>query len=187
MKNAVYPVYPLILERWSPRAFSGEALGERETMTLFEAARWAPSQYNNQSWRFVYARRETAAWKPIFDTLVPFNQSWVVNAALLIVVCSKTLFEFNGKPCSTHAFDAGAAAENLALQAWSMGLYAHGMSGFDDEAAGRVIKLPADHVVNMMIAVGKPGEKAALPADLQAREERSDRKPLSEIIREGSF
>lgn len=182
-----YPIQPSLLNRWSPRAMSGEALTNDEIMPLFEAARWAPSSYNAQPWRFVYAQRDTAAWKTFFDLLVPFNQSWAKNAFVLVVVVAKTTFDYNGKPSVTHAFDTGAAWENLALEASARGLVAHGMEGFDYAAAKTKLNVPDDHVVLAMIAIGKPGKKEYLPVDLQEREESSDRRPLSEIVMEGGF
>lgn len=187
MRSSAYPVNHLILNRWSPRAFSGVPLTSTEIKTLFEAARWAPSSYNSQPWRFIYAVNGSAHWDSFLNVLVPFNQSWAKHAAMLVVLCSRTTFEFNGKPSQTHSFDTGSAWENLALQAASMGLAVHGMSGFDYEKAAALVKLPAGHVVEMMFAVGHPGKKEDLPADLQKGETVSDRKPLEEIMKEGSF
>ena len=156
-------------------------------MPLFEAARWAPSSYNNQPWRFVYARRETPAWEKLLGLLGEFNQGWAHKAAALVVVLAKTTFDYNGKPSVTHQFDTGAAWENLALEAFSRGLVAHGMQGFDYEAAKTQLHVPDDHVVLAMIAIGKPGKMEDLSADLQEREAPSDRRPLSEIMMEGEF
>ncbi len=186
-RQSQYPIQPYLLNRWSPRAMSGETLTPDELMPLFEAARFAPSSYNAQPWRFLYAHRETDSWQPFFDLLVPFNQSWAHKAAVFIVVVAKTTFDHNNKPSVTHAFDAGAAWENLALEASARGLVAHGMEGFDYGAAKTKLNIPDDHVVLAMIAIGKPGRKEDLPAELQEREEPSDRRPLSEIVMEGGF
>ena len=95
---------------------SGEPLSEGEILTLFEAARWAPSTYNEQEWRFLYARRETPQWQSIFDLLVEGNQAWCKNAAMLVVIVAHKVFAQNGKPNPVHLFDVGAAFENIALQ-----------------------------------------------------------------------
>ncbi|MBY0353820.1 nitroreductase family protein [Candidatus Babeliales bacterium] len=182
-----YSINNLFLNRWSPRAMSGEVLTHNELMSLFEAAKWAPSSYNNQPWRFIYATRDSQHWQKFFDLLVPFNQSWCNNAAALVVVAGHKLFEFNGKPSRTFAFDAGAAWANLALQASLSGLIAHGMEGFDYARAQQELGIPADYEVLAMIALGKPGRKEDLPAELQEREEPSDRKPLADIVFEGSL
>src|SRR3954453_20347778 len=87
-----YPIEPLIYRRWSPRAMSGEPLTEKEIFTLFEAARWAPSTYNEQEWRFLYARRDTPQWPLLFDLLKEANQAWCKNAAVLCVVLARKRF-----------------------------------------------------------------------------------------------
>ena len=84
------PIDPQFLQRWSPRAFTGEVLDEATLLSFLEAARWAPSGFNAQPWRFIYARAGTPAWGPIFDTLLPFNQSWVQRASALVLVLSQT-------------------------------------------------------------------------------------------------
>jgi nitroreductase len=182
-----YSVAPLFLNRWSPRAMSGESLDDATLMTLFEAARWAPSSYNGQPWRFVYAKRGTASWKLFFDLMVPFNQSWAKNAAALVIVCSRVTFELNNKQSRTHSFDTGAACENLALQGSALGLVVHGMEGFDYEKAAVVVKLPKDHVVEALFAIGKPGKMSDLSVELQEREEPSDRKKLEVFVFEDCF
>lgn len=182
MRQPNYPIESLILNRWSSRAMSGEPLSDDELFPLFEAARWAPSSYNVQPWRFVYAKRETEAWRALFELLVPFNQSWANNASALVVIASHTVFEKNGKPLATHSFDTGAAWENLALEGSARGLVVHGMQGFDYEKSRRVCKLHDDYAVEAMIAIGKPGRTENLPQNVQDRETPSPRKPLEELI-----
>jgi nitroreductase len=177
----------MILCRWSPRAMTGEPLDDDELMALFEAARWAPSSYNNQSWRFIYAKRDTPAWDKLFGLLVEFNQSWCKNAAALVVIISKATFDFNGKPAITHSFDTGAAWMSLALEGSRRGLVVHGMEGFDYAKAKTVLGIPDGYQVEAMCAIGKRAPKEALPADMQAREQPSDRKPLKDIVWEGMF
>jgi nitroreductase len=166
---------------------SGEEISEDELMTLFEAAKWAPSSFNNQPWRFLYARRNTENWLPFFNLLAEFNQAWAKNASALIVITSKKTFEHNGKPARTHSFDAGAAWQNLALQGSARGLGVHGMQGFDYDKAREVLNVPDDCEVEAMVAVGKPGNKEELPEKLREREFPSARKKLSEIVFEGMF
>ncbi len=182
-----HDIEPILFHRWSPRAMSGEQISEQELMTLFEAARWAPSSYNAQPWRFLYARRGTASWDRYFDLMVEFNQSWTKHAAVLMVVVSRKTFEWNDQAAPTHSFDAGAAWQNLALQGSTMGLVVHGMQGFDYEKARVALNVPEDFQVDAMIAVGKPGKREDLPEDLQEREQPSDRKPVAEIAIEGGF
>lgn len=186
-RKAGHPVEEVFLDRWSPRAMSGEALTDEELLTLLEAARWAPSSYNNQPWRILYARRDTEHWPLFFDLLVEGNRAWAKDAAALLLFVSKETFDFNGKPYPTHSFDTGAAWENLALQATLRGLAAHGMQGFDYERARAELNIPEGFRVEAMAAVGRPGEPERLPEQLREREVPSDRKPLSETTCEGPF
>lgn len=176
----------LFLNRWSPRAMSGEEIDEATLFSLFEAAKWAPSSNNNQPWRFIYGRRNTKNWTTFFNLLAEGNQGWAKNAAVLIVVISKTTFD-NGKSARTHSYDAGAAWENFALQGSLMGLVVHGMQGFDYDKAKEVLRIPDGYKAEAMIAVGKKGKKETLPDYLQEREVPSIRKNLSEIAMEGVF
>jgi len=175
------------VKRWSPRAMSGEHLYESDLMTLFEAARWAPSSYNAQPWRFVYAMRGTPAWQPLFDCLVEFNQTWCANAGALVVMCSRSRFEHNDKPAPTHAFDTGAAWMSLALQGAMLGLVVHGMQGFDYDQAAKAIACAEPYQVQAMCAIGKPGKLEDLPEELQKKETPSNRKPLNEVVFEGTL
>lgn len=166
---------------------TGEPISEAELMSLFEAARWAPSTYNEQEWRFLYARRDTPDWKIFFELLAEGNQEWCSRAALLSVVLAHKVFQRNGKPNPVHVFDAGLAYENLALQGSVMGLVIHGMQGFDFEKARSVLGVPPDFAVVAMFAVGRPGDPDQLPEDYRAIEKPSGRKHVREFIREGKF
>jgi nitroreductase len=181
------PIEALILRRWSPRAMSGQPISDDEMLTLFEAARWAPSTNNEQEWRFVYARRETPAWATLFDLLAEGNKIWCERAAMLVVVCASRFFARNGKPDPVHLFDCGAAFENLALQGTAMGLVVHGMAGFDFERARTALGVPESFAVAAMFAVGKPSDPNDLPEKLREREKPSGRRPVSESISEGRF
>jgi nitroreductase len=186
-RKADHPVDKLFLDRWSPRAMSGEPLTEEELMTLLEAARWAPSSYNNQPWRILYARRDTEHWPLFLDLLVEGNRAWVKDAAVLLLFVAKETFDFNGQTYPTYSFDTGAAWENLALQATLNGLVTHGMQGFDYERARTELKIPEGFRVEAMAAVGRAGDPATLPEAAREREEPSGRKPLAETTCEGIF
>ena len=177
----------MILHRWSPRAMTGEPITQDQLFTLFEAARWAPSSYNNQPWIFIYGMRGTDAWKRLHDMQVPFNQEWTKSSGALVLVASKNNFYHNDKPAVTHSFDTGAAWMALALQGHEMGLVVHGMQGFDYEAASKNLKIPKDYTVEAMIAIGKHAPKETLPLEMQAKEFPSGRKPISEFVMEGFF
>lgn len=186
-RTADHPIEPLFVQRWSPRAMSGAPIREGEILSLFEAARWAPSTYNEQEWRFLYARRETPEWATFFDLLVEGNRAWCDRAALLAVILAHKVFARNGKPNPVHLFDCGAAFENLSLQGAAMGLVVHGMQGFDFDKARTVLHVPDDYAVAAMFAVGRPGDPAELPEPLRQRETPSDRRPINELICEGAF
>ncbi|HKQ37365.1 MAG TPA: nitroreductase family protein [Verrucomicrobiae bacterium] len=186
-RKAAHPIEPLFVRRWSPRAMSGEPITDEEMLTLFEAARWAPSTYNEQEWRFLYARRDTPTWPLVFDLLMDANKVWCERAALLGVVAAHKVFERNGRPNAVHVFDSGLAYENLALQGAAMGLVVHGMAGFDFEKARTALAIPPDYAVCAMFAVGRPGDPNQLPPEVREREVPSQRKPVEKIICEGRF
>ena len=186
-RKADHPIEPLLLRRWSPRAMSGEPITDEEMLTLFEAARWAPSTFNEQEWRFLYARRETPHWPVFFDLLVEGNRVWCERAAMLVVILAHRILQRTGQPNRVHLFDCGNAFENLALQGTAMGLVVHGMQGFDYEKARTVLGVPEEYSVVAMFAVGRPGDPERLPEKLRGREVPSGRRPLAESIREGAF
>jgi nitroreductase len=186
-RKADYPIEELLIKRWSPRAMTGQPLSDQEIHTLFEAARWAPSTYNEQEWRFLYARRDTPQWQKFFDLLVEGNQAWCQSAAMLVVILAKKTFTQNGKPNPVHLFDVGAAFENIALQATTMELVVHGMQGFDFNKARSSLSVPDDFAVAAMFAAGQPADPDVLPEQLREREKPSERKPLAQIICEGPF
>lgn len=186
-RDPEYDVDPLFVNRWSPRAMTGEPLDEDEYLPLFEAARWAPSAYNNQHWRFIYATREDDEWETFTDLLLGGNEEWATDAAVLAVIVSKTTFDHNGEPAPVHSFDTGAAWQNLALEGARRGLVVHGMAGFDYERAAEELDVPDEYEVEAMVAIGERAPPESLPEDLQEREQPSDRKPLEEIVHRGEF
>ena len=182
-----YPIDKRFLDRWSPRAFAAEPLSDADLFPLFEAAKWAPSSFNAQPWRFLYAHRDTENWRLFLALLVEGNQSWAKNAAVLVVIISRMTFERDNEPSRTHTLDAGAAWGYLTLQGAMRGLAVHGMEGFDYDRARRDLQVPDDYEVHAMAAIGRPGRKSDLPPNLQEREKPNDRKKLAEIICEGKF
>ena len=188
---ADHAIHEQFTQRWSPRAFNGEGIDEATLLSFIEAARWSPSAYNSQPWRFLYARRDTPQWDRYLSLLVEFNRNWAQHASALVVVLSKTTFTAPGAteegPALWHTFDTGAAWGSLALQASISGWHTHGMAGFDKELTRKELKIPEGYEIHAMVAIGKLGDKASLPEFLQARETPSPRKPLSELAAEGDF
>lgn len=186
-RQTAHDIEPIFAERWSPRHMSGEPVSAELLMRLVEAARWAPSAFNAQPWHFVYAYRDTPHWQGLFDLLVEGNQRWCANAGALLIVFSRHLAEHNGKPAPTHAFDAGAAWQNLALQGVRLGLVVHGMAGFDKSAAPAAVGAPEAFTPQAMIAVGWPGNLDDLDDKGRDGEKPNDRKPVESISSEGRF
>ena len=188
-RHSDHPIDKLFLDRWSPRAFTGEDISEAELMTLFEAARWAPSSYNSQPWRFIYGRKGTPAFDKILSFLIEFNQGWAKNASALVVLVSKSLMMVPGKdkpvPSHSHSMDAGAAWCSVALQATLSGWQCHGMVGFDMDRAFAELGLTEGYRVEQTFAIGRKGDKSMLPEAMAAREAPSDRLPLAQIAMEG--
>jgi len=181
---AVDPMFP---DRWSPRSFLPDPVKPADLQSLFEAARWAPSCFNEQPWLFLYAvspgDRDRFA-----SALAEKNRLWASRAPVLMYLAVRTGFRLNGKPNRHAAFDGGAAWMSLALQARRLGLYAHAMAGFDAEKAREILGLPREGWdVMAAIAVGRRGDPSLLPDDMRAMEGPNDRKPLSEVGRAGGF
>jgi nitroreductase len=187
IRRSEYPIDPIFLDRWSPRSMSGEEISETELRTLLAAASWAPSSYNAQPWRMLYARRATFAWPLFFDLLLESNKLWASNSAALVLFVSKRTNDVTGKPSITHSFDCGAAWGYLALQTHLKGYIAHGMQGFDYERAQRELKIPESFRVEAMAAIGRPGSTELLPDHLKERERPNSRRPLNETVCEGTW
>lgn len=181
----------LIARRWSPRAINPDQPVSREyLLALLEAARWAPSCFGDQPWRYlVWDRfRDAATWQQAFECLAEGNQGWARNAPILLLALAAPNFGHNDQPNRWAQYDTGAASENLCLQATALGLVAHQMGGFDPELAKTRFNIPADHTCMAMIAVGHPAPVEALPEALREREQAPrERKPLTQILFEGGW
>jgi nitroreductase len=185
-RKTEHPIDKLFTDRWSPRSFSDEAIPETVLMQMFEAARWAPSSYNHQPWRFLYEKRGSADWETYVGLLTDVNRVWAYRAAALIFILSENQVQRPGqdKPVEsyTHVLDAGFAFAQMSLQATLLGWHTHGMQGFDKDRAHVELGIPDCFRVNVAVAVGKIGPPSLLSEPLQAREKPSDRRPLSELV-----
>lgn len=186
---ADHEVAALFLERRSSRSFSSAEIPDEVLLQLFEAARWAPSGANRQPWRFIYAKRDSRYWPLFVDLLNERNRLWAAKAAALVFVVSEHLGEREGKtvPSHTHAFDAGAAWLSLALQATLLGWNTRAMGGIDRQRARVELGVPESFLVNVAIAIGKPGDLDALPEEFHAGEAPTLRRPLAASVAEGRF
>lgn len=188
-RDTDYPVDPLFLDRWSPRAYDGKPMPKDDVLTILDAARWAPSASNQQPWRFVYGLNGSAEWEDFVGLLMEGNQRWAKNSSALIVILSRTynLRDGEKKPAATHSFDAGAAWFALAMQAHKLGYHAHGMAGIFKDKILEQLNVPEGYAVEAMVAIGKIAHKSTLPDDLAEREVPSKRLALSQIAFEGKF
>ena len=185
-----HPIDPLFLKRWSPRAFDASDIPHEDLLTMLEAARWAPSAFNQQPWRFLYAHRSGPDWELFLSLLIPFNQDWAKSASVLLFVLSDSLVEtkWGGEQVShSHSFDAGSAWAYLALQATKMGYHAHGMSGIELDRVREELKVPERFRIEAAIAVGRIGDPATLNEKLRARETPSDRNKVESFAFAGAF
>jgi nitroreductase len=185
------PVNDTIANRWSGRAYdASRAVSREQIIALLEAARWAPSCYGDQPWRFIVwdKNHDATAWQQAFDCLASGNQGWVINAPVLMLTIAGTLFAHNGTPNRWGQYDTGAAAENLCLQAASMGLMAHQMGGFDADKARAAFAIPTEYTPMAMLAVGYQADIASLNGEVLERETAPrKRRELGELFFNGSW
>jgi nitroreductase len=182
-----FPIHELLKRRWSTRAFSNQPLEVGALRSVFEAARWAPSSGNGQPWSFIVARREQAAeFEKLASVLNPGN-AWARQAGVLALSVA-ALDRGPGKP-NRHAWhDVGLASENLALQAYSMGLAVHMMAGFDVAMAREIFAIPERWDPVAMIALGHPGDPHDLPEEIQRKDlTPRQRRPIAEFVYTGKW
>jgi nitroreductase len=185
------PIHELLASRWSGRAFdAAKPVDHDQVITLLEAARWAPSCYGDQPWRFLVWNKGTdaEAWQQAFSCLASGNQAWVKDAPLLLLTTADTLFNHNGQPNRWGQHDTGAAAENLCLQAEAMGLMAHQMGGFDADKARALFGVPERYIPMAMVAVGFPADPATFSLEVRERETAPrKRRELGELFFAGAW
>jgi len=185
------PIHELIARRWSGRAFDAQkTLPRTQLLALLEAARWAPSCFGDEPWRYIVwdRGRDQAAWQKAFDCLAEGNQIWVRNAPVLMLSSADASFR-NGKPNRWGQHDTGAASENLCLQAASLGLMAHQMGGFDVEKIRHAFAIPERYMPMAMIAVGYPGPVSVLENEKYREMESAPRRrqPLEQCFFEAAW
>jgi nitroreductase len=187
--RADHPIHEIISDRWSPRAFGEESISRPTLLSLFEAARWAPSAYNDQPWYFMIAMREDREeFERMLGCLVEANQAWAHGAALLAIAVARMSYSHNGKPYRHAHYDTGQAVMSMALQATALGIRVHQMAGFDPEQARETYGIPEGHEALTAIAMGYPGDADRLPDELRQSElaERT-RRPLTETLFKGAW
>lgn len=191
LRDPDHPADRIFVDRWTPRAFTQDPIPEGVLNTFFEAARWAPSAFNSQPWRFVYALRCQSEFDAFLAPLIEFNRGWARHAAALIYLVSRKEFAPPGNTerlfSRTHSFDSGAAWANVANQAAAAGWAAHGMSGFNLGRARRMLRVPEGFAVEIAIAIGRKSDGARLPPSLLQREQPSGRSPVGDFVERGFF
>lgn len=182
-------ILDVLSQRWSPRAFSDRAVEPEKIELLFEAARWAPSCYNDQPWSFVVTRRGVGAdHESLMSCLMAANQAWASTAPILVLNCVRKHFSHNGKPNRWAYYDLGLAVGNLLSEATRQGLVVHQMAGFDAERAQRVLALPDDHEAVAVMALGYLGDPARLPPGVEEKSPaQRERRTVMEFVHEGRW
>jgi len=176
-----YDILDLIKSRWSPRAFSTEPVAMGDLLALCEAARFAPSCFNEQPWRFILATTPDELTK-MQSILTASNLEWAKHAPALLLILAKKTFSQNGQDNYWHMFDAGTAWGYLSLEAQSRGLITHGMGGFSKKKAQDLYQLPLDLAPLAVIAIGKLGQSENLPEHLREREHPGGRSDLGSLF-----
>lgn len=190
-KEAVtdYPIHRLLKKRWSPRSFSNQSIDENTLYQLFEAARWAPSSYNEQPWRFIVARKDDeGAFTKLSQVVNEFNQNWALDAPVLVLALSKETFDATGRPNRHAEHDLGQAIAHLTFEATRHGLFVHQMAGILPDKARELYDISEDYKPLTMFAIGYKGDSDALPDKLAQKDKTPrSRKPLDDIIFEGEW
>ena len=184
-RAADHPIAEVFLDRWSPRAFTGEPIPDELLATLFEAMRWAPSSNNSQPWRIIYGRRGAPAFDKLLGVISERNQRWAKDASVILALLSKRTLQ--GAPARNHSFDAGAAWAHLSLQATMAGWATHAIGGFNEAAARASLGVSDDYDIDVCVTIGRRADPAGLPDDLKPREMPSQRNKASSFISEGVF
>jgi nitroreductase len=184
-----HSIHELIRNRWSPRAFADKPISADVLRSLFEAARWAPSSFNEQPWAYIVATKEDKAnFEKLLGTLVEFNAAWAKHAHVLAIAVSELRFAQNHNPNRNAQYDTGAATALLSVEATARGLVVHQMAGFDPEKARNTFAIPEGWEPVAAIAIGYPGSPDSLPRKLKDRElAPRTRKPIREFVMTGSW
>ena len=179
-----YPINDLIARRWSPYGFADRPVSREDLRSLFEAARWAASSYNEQPWRYIVATRESPAeFGKLLSCLVEGNQAWAKDAPVLALGCTSLRFVLNGQPNAAAIHDLGLASGNLCLEAVARGLFVHQMIGILPDKAREIYRIPDGFQPVTGLAIGYAADPSALPEKLRNRDlAQRARKRLTEFV-----
>ncbi len=181
--NTDFEIHPLLKKRWSPRAFNDKAVTKEQLQRIFEAARWAPSGFNQQPWKFILGMKGDETYQKIFDCLVAFNQLWAGNAPVLILSCGRKVMNDREDINPSYHYDVGQAVAHMSIQAMNEGLHMHQMGGFEKDVAVRKFNIPATYKPLTVISLGYIGNPAMLPERMQKSEKAErDRFPAKSFL-----
>ncbi len=181
-------IQPLIANRYSPVAFSDKEVDNEKLMSLFEAAGKAASSYNDQPWRYIYAKKSEEGFKKIASLLSDSNQLWAPNAAILVMAVARKTLTRNEKPNRNSFHDLGLSVANLTYQANHLGLFLHQMGGFDYKKAQEIFAIPDNYEAHSVIAIGYPGDVNSLEGVVYTKATKpSVRKGVNEIAFHGEW
>jgi nitroreductase len=179
-----HPIQPALADRWSPYVFSDKPVSREDILSIFEAARWAPSSYNDQPWSYIVATKDNREqFERLLSCLVEGNQAWAKNVPVLALGVASLRFKVNGKDNRAAVHDLGLAAGNICCEATARGLHVHQMIGILPDRARELYQIPEGHEAWTAIAIGYLGDSSKLPDALKQRDmaERT-RKPLAEFV-----
>ncbi|MFC2100417.1 nitroreductase family protein [Bacteroidota bacterium] len=165
-----FPIHPLLVKRWSPRAFQDKTIEKEKLQNIFEAARWSPSGSNQQPWRFIIGFKGDDTYERIFKILVEFNQIWTKTVPVLILSCGRKVMNENEAINPSYSYDVGQSVAYMTIQAMQEGLYVHQMGGFNKKQAVRLFKIPANYKPMSVIAIGYINKHTILPVRMQKSE-----------------
>jgi len=168
--KTIYPIHDYLGNRWSPRAFESRPVEKEKLLSLFEAARWAPSASNLQPWHFIIGFKGDHTYQKIYDTMVEFNQIWAKTAPVLVLTVSKITIDDTDNPNGTYKYDLGQSVAHITFQAMHEGLYVHQMTGFDRLKAEQSFGIPANFEAVSLISIGYQGDYKILPERMQKSE-----------------
>lgn len=184
-----HPIAKSLTDRWSPYAFSDRPVADADLRSLFEAARWAASAFNEQPWRYLVARRSDGdAYDQVLSCLVEPNQAWAQAAPVLLLTVVSENYSQNGKANGTAEHDVGLAAGNLSAEATARGLHLHKMAGILPDRAREIFNIPEGYRALTATAIGYAADPATLPDEMRERETSPrSRRPLAETVFTGSW
>ncbi len=181
----------LLAKRWSGRAYdANRSVSHKHIISLLEAARWAPSCFGDEPWRFIVCDKTTNpdAWDKAYSCLAEGNQGWAVNAPVLILVLANTLFSHNEQPNRWAGYDTGAASMSICIQATSLGLMVHQMGGYDTKKAAELFSILEQYTSMAMMSVGYQLAKEDMSAEVMERESSErQRNPFSDQFYDGEW